>query len=123
MLGLLALEGLWGLGVFLLARKLGRRPCPKTVALAFSSALPTIVAATWGIAFAVEPASISTIARPAWIVDSLWYFFYASIALTVVAPLLAKGYRIPAVMFALPQAPLTWFFGFVGTMQITGVWL
>lgn len=123
MLGLLLVEGFWGLIIYLTARRMGLRPSSATIILAFSSVAPTLTVAAWGQVFAVDPTTVARPVRPKWVVDALWWFFYASIAASCAAPLLARGYRIPAALFALPQIPLTWFFGFIGTMQVTGVWL
>lgn len=107
----------WGV-----ARMVGVRPRPAVLALTLATAAPAIAAAVWGTAFAVDPGAVPE-DRPDWIVKMLSYLFYASIPLSLAAPLLAKGFRASAAFFALPQIPLTWCVGFLGVMQVTGVWL
>jgi hypothetical protein len=120
--GLLFIEAVWALAIYLVAGKLGLRPRPIMIPLVLSPALPLFVAEAWGTAFRVEPGA-STAGRPPLIADMLTYLFYATVAIALLAPSLARGYRAPAALFALPQIPLAWFIGLVGVMQVTGVWL
>lgn len=122
MLSLIALEAVWGATIYFLARKKGLRPSLPTLLIYLAPAIPAIVANAWGAHFWVEPGT-STADRPAVISDMLSYCFYASIVLSVGAPLIAKGYRIPTAIFALPQIPVAWLVGFLGVMQVTGVWI
>ncbi len=122
-LTLFLVEALWGFAIYLVARKAGLQPSPLAAALVLITAAPALTQAAWGVVFAVEPGSPTTADRPKLIAEMLSYLFYASIALSLAAPVLAKGYRVPAAIFALPQIPLAWLVGFLGVMQVTGVWL
>ena len=120
---LVLMEVVWALAIYLVARKVGAPPRPLTAALVLATAIPPLASGVWATVFAVEPSSLLADGRPKLIVDMLSYFFYMSVVLSLATPILAKGYRIPATAFALPQIPLAWFIGFVGVMQVTGVWL
>lgn len=121
MLSLILIEAAWALVVYLGARWAGLRPSLAQVALMLASAAPPLIDAILGQAFGVEPGSFSH--APAWVVPALSGFFYASMVIGAAVVVFAKGYRIPMAAFALPQVPLTWMVGFLGVMQVTGVWL
>ena len=121
MLSLVLIEGTWALVLYLAARWAGLRPLPAQIALVLTSAAPPLIDGILGQVFWVEPGSASN--APAWVVPALSVFFYTSMIISLAVVVFAKGYRIPAAAFALPQIPLTWMVGFLGVMQVTGVWL
>ncbi|TCS10128.1 hypothetical protein [Caulobacter sp. BK020] len=122
MLTLLLMEAFWAGAIYLTARKFGLRPRPVVIPLVLASAFPVLAAEAWATVFRVEPGS-ATADRPDLVVDMLSYLFYASIPLSLGVLAFAKGYRIAATVFALPQIPLAWLVGFLGVMQVTGVWI
>lgn len=122
MLTLLLMEAFWAGAIYLTAWKFGLRPRPVIIPLVLASAFPVLAAEVWAMVFRVEPGS-ATADRPDLVVDMLSYLFYASAPLSLGVLAFAKGYRIPATIFALPQIPLAWFVGFLGVMQVTGVWI
>lgn len=121
MLSLILIEVAWALAVYLAARAAGLRPRPAQIVLMLASAAPPLIDGTLGQAFGVEPGSPSN--APAWVVPALSAFFYASIVISSAVVVFAKDYRIPTAAFALPQIPLAWMVGFLGVMQVTGVWI
>ena len=118
-----AVLALVALAVHLWPRRVGLQPRPVQIALLLMSAVPPLVCEIWGRVFGVDPRSPPQVPHPAWVVDALSAFFYASIVIGLAVIVFAKGYRIPAAIFALPQIPLTYFIGLLGVMQVTGVWL
>jgi hypothetical protein len=120
-LSLILIEAVWALVVYLAARWASLRPRPALIALMLASAAPTLIDGILGQVFGVEPSSPSN--APAWVVPALSVSFYASVVISSAVVVFAKGYRIPAAAFALPQIPLAWVVGFLGVMQVTGVWL
>ncbi len=121
MLTLILAEGVLALVIYLAARRLGLRPRPIQVPLVLAPALPPLFDQALGEMFRIAPGAQPI--HPAWVLDALWYAFFVSIALGLAAVVLAKGYKIPAAVFALPQVPLTWLMGFLGVMQVTGSWI
>ena len=121
MLTLILIEMALALVVYSIARWTGLRPRAIQFPLVLASALPPLFDGALGEMFRINPGAQPV--HPAWVLDALWYAFYASIVLGLAAIILAKGYRIPAAMFALPQIPLTWLLGFLGGMQVTGNWI
>ncbi len=118
---LILIEVALALVVYSVARWTGLRPSAIQVPLVLASALPSLFDGALGEMFRIDPGAQPI--HPAWVLDALWYAFQASIVLGLTAVIFAKGYRIPAVVFALPQIPLTWLLGFLGVMQVTGNWI
>ena len=121
MLTLVVAEAVLAVVIYLATRWIGLRPRPIQIPLVLASALPPLFDEAVGGMFRLHPGAQPV--HPAWVLDALWYAFYASIALGLTVIVLAKGYRIPAALFALPQIPLTWLLGFLGVMQVTGNWI
>jgi hypothetical protein len=120
-LTLILIEVALALAVYSVARWAGLRPRAIQVPLVLASALPPLFDEALGEMFRIDPGARPI--HPAWVPDALWYAFHASIGLGLAVIVLAKGYRIPAAVFALPQIPLTWLLGFLGGMQVTGNWI
>jgi hypothetical protein len=118
---LILIEVALALAVYAVARWAGLRPRAIQVPLVLASALPPLFDGVLGEMFRIDPGAQPI--HPAWVLSALWYAFYVSIGFGLAAIILAKSYRIPAAVFALPQIPLTWLIGFLGVMQVTGNWI
>lgn len=118
---LILMEAILALVIYLAARWFGLRPRPTQILLVLASATPPLFDAALAEMFGIKPGARPI--HPAWSVGALGGAFYASIVISLTVVVLAKGYRIPAAAFALPQVPLTWLVGFLGVMEITGSWI
>lgn len=118
---LIILEASLALVIYFVARWLGLRPRAIQIPLVAASAAAPVFDATLDQIFWIEPGARPI--HPTWVVGALGGSFYASIVISLAVIVLAKGYRIPAAVFALPQIPLTWLVGFLAVMGVTGNWI
>ena len=125
MLELILIEAVLASLIYGLARLNGLRPGLSQIPLLLVPALLPFASAVWSQVFGAEPSfdAPSGVSRPDWIVGMFRYLFYGSIAAGVVVVALAKGYRVPAAIFATPQIFLTYVIGFAGTIGVTGTYL